>query len=233
MLRWVALALILGVWSWKTWAYVGEWRDPRSVWYFAAGKSPSPQAYEYSGEVYHDAGDRVSEFIQSGKSPSQTNDLPLARAVLSDSMQLERLRAEWSGASAARTNSLAYRERLWSLAWQQYEQAVAHRGTLNTPTLFMRRGMILINRGRYEEAIKEFKLGLELAQTHTYEKVQQELGTGLQRAIGVACWSMGKYADAKDWLLKAQATQRQSAQTWVPTLDQEVERITTLAREQR
>jgi len=49
----------------------------------------------------------------------------------------------------------------------------------------------------------------------------------------VAYWGMGKYADSKDWLLKAQATQRQSAQVWVPTLDQEVERISTLAQPQQ
>ena len=232
LLRWVGLALILTVWSWKTWDYVSQWRDPRSVWYFAAAKSPSPQAYEYSGEVYHDAADRLGEFIQSSKYPNQTNDVLLARAVLGDSLELERLSAEWSGASPARTNSLAYREQLWSLAWDQYQQAVARRGTLNTPTLFMRRGMLLINRGKYDVAIKEFSTGLDLAQTHSYEKVRQELGTSLQRAIGVAYWGMGQYANAKDWLLKAQATQRQSAQTWVPTLDQEVERITALARQQ-
>jgi hypothetical protein len=226
----LGLALILAAWSWKTWSYVGEWRDPRSVWHFAAAKCPSPQAFEYGGEVYHEAADRVAEFIKSGKFPTQTNDLSLARAVLNNPPQLEALRAEWSNASLAWTNSLAYRDRLWSLAWEQYEQAVAHRGTLNNPTLFMRRGMILINRSRYQEAIKEFTIGLELAQTHTYEKARQELGTGLERAIGVAYWGMGKYPEAKDWLLQAQATQRQSGLVWVPTLDQEVERITSLAR---
>jgi hypothetical protein len=46
----------------------------------------------------------------------------------------------------------------------------------------------------------------------------------------VAYWGMGKYPEAKDWLLQAQATQRQSGLVWVPTLDQEVERITSLAR---
>lgn len=232
-LGWLTLAFLLGVWSWKTWDYVGQWRDPRSVWYFAAKKSPSPEAYQYSGEVYHEAADRVGEFIQSGKFANQTNDLSLAAVVLGDAGQLERLRAEWTGTSAARTNSLAYREQLWLLAWDQYEQAVAHRGTLNNPTLFMRRGMILVNRGRYDQAIKEFQIGLELAQTHTYQKVRQELGTALQRAIGVAYWNMGKYSKAKEWLLKAQASQRESAQIWVPTLDQEVERITTLARQQQ
>ena len=97
----------------------------------------------------------------------------------------------------------------------------------------MRRGMILINRSQYEDAIREFKTGLELAQTHTYEKVRQELGTGLQRAIGVAYWGMGKYPDAREWLLKAQATQKKSGQTWISTLDQEVERINSLARQQQ
>lgn len=227
-LGWIALAMVLVVWSWKTWDYVGQWRDPRSVWYFAAIKSPSPQAYQYSGEVYHDAADRLTEFLNSGK--YQTNDLRLARGVLGDSPQVERLRAEWAGASSSRTNSLAYRDRLWTLAWEQYSQAVGCRGTLNVPTLFMRRGMILINQGRHEEAIKEFKIGLDLAQTHTYVKVRQEVGTGLERAIGVAYWGMAKYPEAKDWLLKAQATQRQSGQIWVPTLDQEVERISGLAQ---
>jgi len=233
ILGWGVLVTILGLWSWKTLDYVNQWRDPRSVWYFAAAKSPSPQAFEYSGEVYHEAADRVSEFIRSGKVLSVSNDLLLAGAVLNNSVQLEAIRAEWSGANSTRSNSLAYRERLWSLAWDQYQEAVAHRGTLNNPTLFMRRGMILINRSQYEDAIKEFKTGLELAQTHTYEKVRLELGTGLQRAIGVAYWGMGKYSDARDWLLKAQATQNQSRQTWIPTLDQEVERITMLARQQR
>jgi tetratricopeptide (TPR) repeat protein len=230
---WVVIASIFALWSWKTWDYVGQWQDPRSVWYFAAAKSPSPQAFEYSGEVYHEAADRIEQFIQSGKFPRRLNDLSLARVVLGEGRQLEQLSAEWSGSGAARTNSAAYRDRLWTLAWEQYQQAVAYRGTLNNPTLFMRRGMVLINRGQYEAAIKEFALGLDLAQSHTYEKVRQELGTSLQRAIGIAYWGMGKYGEAKDWLLKAQSTQRQSAQIWVPTLDDEVERITLLVRQQQ
>lgn len=229
---WILLALVLSAWTWKTWSYLSEWRDPRSLWYFAARKSPSPQAFEYSGEVYHEAADRVGAFIRSGNFSNLTNDLKLASVVLEDSPQFHNLRAEWLGAGV-RTNSLAYRDRLWSMAWQQYQQAVAHRGTLNNPTLFMRRGMILLNRGQYQDAIQEFKTGLDLAQLHTYQKVRDELGTGLQRAVGVAYWGMGKYADAKEWLLRAQSTQRQSGQTWVPTLDQEVERVTLLAKQQQ
>jgi hypothetical protein len=40
---------------------------------------------------------------------------------------------------------------------------------------------------------------------------------------------MGNYGEAQQWLLKAQAVQRKSGQVWLPTLDQEVERIKVLA----
>jgi hypothetical protein len=230
-LVWLALSALALVWAGKTRSAVAEWRDPRSVWYFVAAKSKSVEGYQYSGEVYHEAADRVQEFIRSGKAGSLTNDLPLAAAVLGDgdSGRVEALAAEWKGARDGRTNSVAYRDRLWALAWERYEQAVAHRGRLNTPNLFMRRGMILVSQGKPEAAIKEFEAGLELAQKHTYERVRRENVTHLQRALGVAYWGQGRYSEARDWLLKAQATQRQSGQVWIPTLDQEVQRITNLA----
>jgi hypothetical protein len=288
-LAWLALIALALVWAWQTHSVVAEWHDPRSVWYFAAAKSKSVEGYQYSGEVFHEAADRVQEFIRSGKAGLLTNDLPLAEVVLRQSgvgqtflsaggetfqsplpsqpagrtsnepgtaaageppitpdtrleslvhrqagkpalpRSVEALRAEWTGASRTRTNSAAYRDLLWSLAWERYEQAVAHRGRLNTPNLFMRRGMILVSQGKPEAAIKEFEVGLELAQKHTYERVQRENVTHLQRALGVAYWTQGRYSEARDWLLKAQATQRQSGQVWLPTLDQEVQRITQLA----
>ena len=48
-------------------------------------------------------------------------------------------------------------------------------------------------------------------------------------SIGVACWSMGDYREAEQWLLKAQAVQKQSGRVWLPELDKEVERIKALA----
>lgn len=230
---WVAVALIALAWCWKTLDYVREWRDPRSVWFFAATKVKSSPAYEYCGGVFHDAAERLQEFIRTGKGPLGSSDVRLAEVVTADPARLARLQTEWNGAAASRTNSITYRDELRSLAWSQYEQAVARRGTRNTPNLFIRRGMILIDRGQHQEAVKEFGIGLDLARTHTYKQTRDETTVHLQRATGIAYWNMNSYAEARDWLLKAQATQQGSGVKYVPTLDAEVEQITKLAATQK
>jgi len=228
-LPWAALAALAAVWGAKTWNYVGEWRDPRSVWYGAHLKTGNSQVRQFLGEVYQNAGDRVGNFVQSGAPLQLTNELHFARAVLGDGARLERLQAEWTGATPARTNSIAYRDQLWDLAWQQYEESVARRGTLSTPNLFMCRGRLLVSRGKFAQAIPEFQKALALAQSSNYVVVRNEGVTQALFAIGVAYWNMGNYSEAQQWLLKAQAVQRKSGQVWLPALDQEVERINRLA----
>ena len=117
---WALLAVLGGVWGAKTWNYVNEWRDPRSVWYGAHLKTPNSQVRQFLGEVYQNAGDRIGNFVTSGTPLQLTNEVPLAQAVLADAAAVDRLRAEWTGAVPARTNSTTYRDHLWDLAWQQY-----------------------------------------------------------------------------------------------------------------
>jgi hypothetical protein len=226
---WVALAALAAVWGAKTWNYVGEWRDPRSVWHGAHLKTPNSQVQQFLGEVYQNAGDRVGNFVKSGAPLQLTNELQFARAVLGNGAQVERLRSEWTGATPARTNSIAYRDQLWDLAWQQYEESVARRGTLSAPNLFMCRGRLLVSRGKFAQAIPEFKNALALAQSSNYAVIRAEGATHALFAIGAAYWNMGNYPEAQQWLLKAQAVQRKSGQVWLPALDQEVERIKRLA----
>ncbi|MBN2508530.1 MAG: hypothetical protein JXQ71_17770 [Verrucomicrobia bacterium] len=239
----VAAVLVLAaLWAWRTHAYLGEWNDPRSVWYAATTKSRAFQNNEYLGTVYQEAGDRLHQLVTTGKALDPARELPLARAVLNDAAQVARLNTEWNQAlptpahSGARSQtwpeSTAYRDRLWDLAWEQFELAVARRGTINTPNLFMRRGMILNNRGKSQDAIAQFHIALRFAQTHTYEKVRQENVTHITRALGIAHWKLRQYAQARDWFLEARKIQRASGQVWVPTLDQEVAQITRLADRQ-
>jgi tetratricopeptide (TPR) repeat protein len=228
-LPWAALAALGAVWGAKTWSYVGEWRDPRSVWYGAHLKTPNSQVQQFLADVYQNAADRVNNFIKSGAPLQLTNDLPLARAVLGDPAAAERLQAEWTGAGAGWTNSIAYREHLWDFAWQRYEESLARRGTLSAPNLFMGRGRLLVSRGKFAQAIPEFQNALLLAQNSNYAVVRNEGATHALFAIGVAYWNMGNYREAEQWLLKAQAVQKQSGRAWLPALDKEVERIKALA----
>jgi hypothetical protein len=228
-LPWALLAAVGTVWGAKTWNYVDEWRDPRSVWYGAHLKTPNSQVQQFLGEVYQNAGDRINGFVKSGTPLQLTNELRFARAVLGDEPAVERLRAEWTRTEPARTNSIAYRDRLWAFAWQRFEESVARRGTLNAPNLFMCRGRLLVGEGKFVAAITEFQNALALAQSSNYAAIRNEGVTHALFAIGVAYWNMGNYSEAQAWLLKAQAAQRNSGHVWLPALDQEVERIKRLA----
>jgi hypothetical protein len=230
--RWLAWAVLAGigvVWGAKTWNYLNEWRDARSVWYGAHLKTPNSQVRQFLGEVYQNAGDRMNNFVKGGTPLQLTNELPFAQAVLGDAAGVERLRAEWVGIAPARTNSSAYRDQLWDFAWQRFEESLARRGTLSTPNLFMCRGRLLVSEGKFAQAIPEFQNALVLAQSSSYGVVRAEGATHALFAIGVAYWNIGNYSEARQWLLKAQAVQRNSGQVWLPVLDQEVERIKALA----
>jgi len=230
--RWFFWALFAGLAVFcglKTSNYVDEWCDPRSVWYGAHLKTRSPQVAQFLGEIYHNAGDRVSGFVNSGAKPDSTNDVKMAEAVLNDAEATERLSAEWQGTSPSKTNSVVYRDLLWNLAWEQYKESLAHRGTLSTPNLFMNRGRLMVSQGKYDAAIVEFQNALRFAENSNYDVIRQEGAINALRAVGVAYWNVRNYKEAEQWLLKAQAVQKKSARIWVPTLDQEVQKIHGLA----
>jgi tetratricopeptide (TPR) repeat protein len=229
---WLLVAALGTVWCVKTWNYVEEWRDPRSVWYGAHLKTKNSQVSQFLAEVYHGTAERINEFIKSGTALQVTNETKIARAVLGDDAPVERMQAEWRGTTSTRTNSAAYRDELWRLAWEQYQESVAHRGTLSAPNLFINRGRLLIGKGEYDKAIPEFQTALRFAQDSTYDVVRQETVIHAMRGIGVAYWSKRDYRAAKDWYLKAQDVQKKSGHAWISTLDDEVVRITALANGQ-
>ena len=230
--RWLGYGLLVAlgiVWGAKTSNYLAEWRDPRSVWYGAHFKTKNPEVAQFLGEVYHNAGDRVNNFVKSGTALAATNELALAQVVLTNALHVRQLQTEWLTPGAARTNSTAYRDQLWQLAWEQYEAALANRGTISTPNLFMNRGRLLVSEGKFTRAITEFENALRFAQVSNYPTVRLGTATHALYAIGVAHWNLRQYRQAEQWLLKAQELQRKSDEVWIGELDQQVERIKTLA----
>jgi tetratricopeptide (TPR) repeat protein len=211
----------------KTWTYVSEWRDPRSVWFAAKQKTMAPEAFENLGIVYQDAGDRMDAFVSAGQSVIATNELPLARAVLGAAAQA--LETEWQAAGPVKTNSLAYRDRLWSLAWDEFESARKNLGTLSSPGLFLRRGKLLVSRGESERAIPELEKALQFARTHSYERIRQQDVTLITRALGIAYWNLGRYREALPWYEEALRAQRASGQVWQASLETELETLKRLA----
>lgn len=234
--RWIGWAVLAGlgaVWGVKAIDYLAEWSDPRSVWYGAHFKTKDAQVCQFLGEVYQNAGERLDNFVKSSGRLDATNDLKLAQAMLDDAAAVERLRAEWLHGAPSRTNTIAFRDQLWRLAWEQFEAAVARRGMLSTPNLFMCRGRLLVREGKSARAIAEFQNALRLAEVSHYQTTRFEGVTHALYAIGVAYWNLGNYREAQQWLLQAQAVQRKSGQVWIGTLDENVEQIKGLAAGQR
>ena len=153
--------------------------------------------------------------------------------MLGEEARVDQLESEWRNATPSRTNSIAYRDELWRLAWEQYEVSIARRGTLSTPNLFMNRGRLLVGEGKHERAIPEFKTALAFAETSSYDVVRQESVVHAMRGVGVAYWSLRNYREARDWFLKAQQVQQKSGRAWIATLDDEVRRVTALAETQK
>lgn len=230
--RHAAWAVVAGfglLWGIKTWSYLGEWRDPRTLWYFAAPKVRTAQAHEYLGNSYQNAAERLDAFLQTGAFADVAAETRLARAVLGDPEALRRLAAEWRDGSRAAPLSAAYRERLRDLAWENYERAVERLGTLSAPKLFLRRGMLLVSRGRHAQAIPELETALRFAEVDSDERVRRKLFVHLLRALGSVNGYLGRFQPALASLRRAQELQRGFGEVWVPTLDQEVDLVQGLA----
>ncbi len=228
-LAWGLGAALATVWCVKTTNYVAEWRDPRSVWYGAHFKTRNPEVFQFLGEVYQDAGGRIDNFIKSGAPLNRTNELTFAKAVLSDSERVSKLDAEWQATAGPKTNSIVYRDALWDFAWEQYRASLKNRGRLSTPNLFMDRGRLLVSQGKYTDAVGEFQTALTFAQTSSYAIIRQETVTHALRSIAVAYWNMQHFRESEQWYLKALDVQIKSGQVWVPTLQQELDEVKTLA----
>jgi hypothetical protein len=233
---WLSAAFFVclaSVWSVKTFNYINEWRDPRSVWYGAHLKSKTPHNFEYLGDAYQEAAERINNFLKVNGPLKVTNELKLAQAVLNDTSKVEKLREEWHFPGSLKTNTIAYRDELWALAWEEYQEAFAHRGTVSTPNLFMNRGRLLVTQGKYEQSIPEFQTALRFAQTSTFSIVREGTSAHALYAIGVAYWNMRNYKLAQQWLEEAEAIQKQSGQAWIPTLEKDMERLKPLAAGQQ
>jgi hypothetical protein len=229
---WTAWTLGMGlamVWCVKTFNYVGEWGDPRSVWYGAHFKTKNPEVFQFLGEIYQDAGEHINNFIKSGAPLNRTNELKFAQAVLSDPERVAKLDAEWQAGAGPKTNSIAYRDELWNFAWEQYRTSLSYRGKLSTPNLFMDRGRLLVSQGKYANAVGEFQTALAYAQASGYALIRQETVTHALRSIGVAYWNLQNFRESEQWYLKALDVQNKSGQVWVPTLQSELEEVRALA----
>jgi len=213
-----AAATLLGLlWTAKTLEYLGEWRDPRSVWFAAATKSKDVTVFQSLGGVYQDAADQLEMHIKAGGT-SRDQAVALADAVWAGDERRPALVEAMRSGSDPNALVLAFRDHLRRLAMQQFENAIVAKGTRVVPNLYFRLGKLAMDTGDLVKARAEFENTRREAAQHTSIAIRNELTMRSDHAIALTYWHERKYREAMPWLEQAEAEQTRAGGTWVPDI---------------
>ena len=211
------LALISIAWTRTTLAYLGEWRDPRSVWYGATQKSSDPDAYYNLGAHYQDMAGRLGK-TQRGASLPKENAEALAAAVWGGDPRLPQLLSEWQQKQQGSPIEQEFKHHLRRLAWDAYEQRIRNKGILSLPNVYFRRGLILTDDGDKQGARKEFLAAADEAAKFPFAEWRNEMLVRSHNALGIIAWQESNFAEALGWLTMAEEEQTRAGGNWVTDL---------------
>lgn len=213
----VILVTIGVLWGRATLAYVGEWRDPRSVWYAATFKSSDPKVSENLGSYYLGMADRLG----ANPRPSPLADEEarrLASVVWAGDPRLPNLLSEWSAGKHGQPVEKDFQDALRERAWQAFERSLSVKGTHVMPGLYYNRGLILFSRDDLQAARKEFLAALDEASRETFAPVRQQLTVYCHTQLGAISVREGDYREALRWYRLAEDEQTRFGGNWVPDL---------------
>jgi len=168
------LAIISIAWTRTTLAYLGEWRDPRSVWYGATQKSSDPDAYYNLGSYYQDMAGRLGK-TQRGAPLPKENAETLAAAVWAGDPRLAQLLSEWQQGQEGGPIEQEFKHHLRRLAWDAYEQRIRNKGILSLPNVYFRRGLLLTDDGDKQGARREFLAAADDAAKFPFAEWRNEM----------------------------------------------------------
>jgi hypothetical protein len=203
---------------------LSEWRDPRSVWYAAAQKSNDSQVYWNLGVYYQDLADSLGVKPRAARL-SDGEQSRVANAIWAGDPRLPSLRAEWSNGQHGGPVEGQFQDYLRTLAWDDFDRALKTRGNRIMPSIYFRRGLILVDRGDLQAARKEFFAALDEAARHSYAEAREEMTVKSQNALGVVAWTSGDYQEALRWLRLAETEQTRNGANWVPELTANRQRL--------
>ncbi len=232
-------AILGGAYGYRAWSYIGEWTDPRSVWYGAVTKSRDVFAFLYLGTYYHDTATELQGIVKRSQSPPgdvassaeliPDNVVRIAETLWADDERLPALLDEWRGPSTSNyPMTHAFIDFLRDLAWEQYELAVAHRKVRIVPNLFYRRGMVQSDRGNLDEAAVEFEYALAFAQEHTFGDHRATSIVKALHSLGVIAWRQRDWPKSMKYMSEALERQREFGGNWIPEIPAQIKRLEQL-----
>ena len=214
----IGLLLLIGIaWTRTTLAYMGEWRDPRSVWYGATQKSSDPDTYYNLGSYYQDMAGRLGK-TQRGAPLSKEKAEALATAVWAGDPRLQQLLSEWQQGQQGGPIEQEFKHHLRRLAYDAYDQRIRNKGTLSLPNVYFRRGMILMDDGDKQGARKEFLAAADDAAKFPFAEWRNEMLVRSYNALGIIAWQERNFPEAMSWLTMAEEEQTRAGGNWVPDL---------------
>jgi len=218
------LIVVSGIWARNTLAYLAEWQDPRSVWYAAKEKNNDVVVYQYLGIHFHDAADQLQTNLQ-GDEKSQAKAQRLAETLWNEDNRLEPLLEEWERGDSSSSLTKEFEAHLLELARKNFDDAVRLKGTRVLPNLYFRRGKLAADEGDLIAARREFRTAYEESQKHIWREVRHEVAVRCLQALGIVAWREKNYAEAAEWLQKAESKQAELGGNWVPEIRQQLQKL--------
>jgi len=209
------LAIITIAWTRTTLAYLGEWRDPRSVWYGATQKSSDSDTYYNLGSYYQDMAGRLGK-TQRGVPLPKEEAKTLAAAVWAGDPRLAKLLSEWQQGQQGGPIEQEFKHHLRRLAYDAYEQRIRNKGILSLPNVYFRRGLILTDDGDKQGARKEFLAAADDAAKFPFAEWRNEMLVRSHNALGITAWQEENFSEALRWLKMAEEEQTRAGGNWVP-----------------
>lgn len=214
----MALVAVIGfVWIRKTVDYLAEWQDSRSVWFGAIRKSQDVHVYyELGWEYFEKAG---GFGIKRRNPPLSTEEAKhYASLVWKDDPRLPPLLGELADNQHNGQLENAFKEYLQAKAAENFDEAVARRGTHIVPNLFLSRGLFFADKGDMHSAKKEFATALDEASQLPDSDTRQEASIAAHYNLAVAEAGLGQLKEALSWIRLAEGEQDKLGRTVVPEL---------------
>ena len=213
-----AVVAVVGlVWFKKTVDYLAEWQDPRSIWYAAARKTNDFHVFYELGWEYLDKSARLGTRLRNSPLPAEQSK-QLASLVWRDDARLPQLLSELSAGQHTGPAENAFKGHLQSKASENFDRALATKGSHLMPDLFLSRGVLLLDKGDMQSAKKEFLAELDEVSQLPSPEARQEALIACYYNLAVAEDGLGNPKEALSWIRLAEEQQNQLGRTIIPGL---------------
>jgi hypothetical protein len=218
------VAVVSLVWLKKTVDYLGEWQDPRSVWFAATRKTSDFHVYYELGWEYLDKSTKLGTTARNPPLPVDESK-QLASLIWRDDARLPQLLSELSEAYHTGPAENAFKEYLQTEASENLDHALATKREHLMPDLFLSRGVLLLDKGDMQSAKKEFLAELDEASQLPSPAARKEAMIVSYYNLAVAEEGLDNSKKALSWIRLAEHEQNQLGRTVIPRLSDDRQKL--------